>query len=63
MCTQRQTSELLVVMSLCRSEDIDGDGTDNDLSSSPSTQDLEDYKLLYEIANTVARFGYVGCCC
>ncbi|XP_063053876.1 vasoactive intestinal peptide b [Engraulis encrasicolus] len=38
-----------------RSEDIDGDGTDNDLSSSPSTQDLEDYKLLYEIANTVAR--------
>ncbi|KAL2086651.1 hypothetical protein ACEWY4_017710 [Coilia grayii] len=41
--------------SAMRSEDLDGDETDSDLSSSPATQDLEGYKLLYEIANTVAR--------
>lgn len=38
-----------------RSEDLDGDGSDSDLSSSPSAQDLESYKLLYEIANTIGR--------
>lgn len=38
-----------------RSEDLDGDGSDSDLSNSPSEQELESYKLLYDIANTVAR--------
>lgn len=44
-------------MSLFRSEDLDGDGSDSDLSSSPSAQDLESYKLLYEIATTIGRYG------
>lgn len=44
-------------VSLFRSEDLDGDGSDSDLSSSPSAQDLESYKLLYEIANTIGRYG------
>ncbi|XP_012679073.1 vasoactive intestinal peptide b [Clupea harengus] len=41
--------------SAMRSEDLDGDGSDSDLSSSPSAQDFENYKLLHEIANTMAR--------
>lgn len=50
------TSKFPCIVSLFRSEDLDGDGSDSDLSSSPSAQDLESYKLLYEIANTIGRY-------